>query len=112
MTRARALLLVAVLGVSLVAARAAVPSAGPRRHEVRMRSVSFSPAELRVAPGDTVVWRNTDIVRHDAVRPGLFDTGELQSGDSARWVAADTGTFTYRCTIHARMRGRLVVARE
>ncbi|HEX4934971.1 MAG TPA: hypothetical protein VFV33_17415 [Gemmatimonadaceae bacterium] len=112
MTRARALLLVVALGGSLVAARAAVPAGGPQRHEVRMRSVSYAPGELRLAVGDTVVWRNTDIVRHDAVRPGLFDTGELQSGDSARWVASDTGTFAYRCTIHARMRGRLIVGPE
>jgi len=81
----------------------------PVRHEVLMRAISFTPAELVVAVGDTVEWRNADIVRHNAVRLDLFGTGDLKPGERGRWVAADTGTFGYQCTIHARMRGRIVV---
>ncbi len=106
---AMGLMSLAVLG-GLGAVRSLALRTGPVRHEVLMRSVSFSPPELRVSPGDTVVWRNTDIVRHNAVRPELFDTGELRSGERYAWVVpSDTGTFAYRCTIHSRMRGRLIV---
>jgi len=89
-------------------ARAGTPTA-PRRHEVQMRAVSFAPGELVIALGDTVDWRNADIVRHNAVRPGVFESEELKPGERFEWVPADTGTFTYRCTIHARMRGKVVV---
>jgi plastocyanin len=83
--------------------------ADPVTHEIVMRSVSFGPREVTVAVGDTVVWRNADIVRHNAVRRELFDTGELQPGEKYAWVPADTGTYRYQCTIHQRMRGRLNV---
>ncbi len=81
----------------------------PRTHEVVMKSVAFAPAELVVAVGDTVLWRNADIVRHNAVRPNVFDSDELSPGSRYAWIPADTGSFTYRCTIHQRMRGKVTV---
>ena len=105
----------AIVVMCLVALGAAVstargrPRAGAVRHEVQMRAISFTPAELAVAVGDTVEWRNADIVRHNAVRLDLFETGDLRPGERGSWVPADTGTFSYRCTIHARMRGKIVV---
>lgn len=81
----------------------------PVTREIVMRSVSFGPREVTVTVGDTVVWRNADIVRHNAVRREVFDTGELQPGERYAWVPTDTGTYRYQCTIHERMRGRLSV---
>lgn len=89
-------------------AASAVPPAATK-HEVQMRAVAFAPRELTVGVGDTVTWRNVDIVRHNAVRPEVFDTKELKPGESYAWVPVDTGTISYRCTIHQRMRGRLRV---
>lgn len=99
-----ALACLTALGAGRIASRRA-----PERHEVQMRNVTFAPAELEVAVGDTVHWRNVDIVRHNAVRPGAFETGELRPGEQFLWVPTDTGTFNYRCTIHSRMRGKIVV---
>ena len=82
----------------------------PRRREIRMRGNSFSPRDIRAAVGDTVIWINGDIVRHNAVRPELFDSGELRSGERFTWVPADTGTVRYQCTIHSRMRGVIRVS--
>ncbi len=97
--------------MSIVAFGAAFGSAQESsvRHEVQMRAISFTPAELVVSVGDTIEWRNADIVRHSAVRLGLFETGELRSGERYAWVPSDTGTFSYRCSIHSRMKGRIVV---
>jgi plastocyanin len=85
---------------------------GAMSHEVRMRSASFGPRELSVQVGDTVVWHNVDIVKHNAVRRELFDTGELAPGEKYAWVPSDTGTYRYQCTIHQRMRGRLTVTKQ
>ena len=82
------------------------------RHEVRMRSVAFAPRALTIRLGDTVLFRNTDVVRHNAVRREVFDTGELGSGEIYSWVPADTGSFRYQCTIHTRMRGEVRVIHE
>ena len=78
-------------------------------HEILMRGNSFSPRTITVSVGDTVVWRNVDIVRHNATRPEAFESGDLRGGASFSWVAADTGEVRYRCTIHQRMRGTLTV---
>ena len=78
--------------------------------EVRMRGNSFTPRDLRVTLGDTVVWVNSDIVRHNAVRDGVFDSGELRGGERYTWVPTDTGEVGYRCTIHQRMRGTVRVS--
>jgi plastocyanin len=43
------------------------------------------------------------------VRPGVFASEDLKPGEHFDWVPADTGTFTYRCTIHSRMRGKVIV---
>lgn len=88
----------------------AAPAVDATLHEIRMRSVSFSPRDLTVGLGDTVVWHNVDIVRHDAVGGSAFDSDELKPGEKYTWVPADTGRYRYRCTIHQRMRGQIVVA--
>jgi plastocyanin len=97
------------LGTLTCANSKAAPVPGITRHEIRMRSNSFAPRDLAVTLGDTVTWRNTDIVRHNARRREAFDTGELKGGESYSWVPADTGMYAYRCTIHQRMRGRVTV---
>lgn len=92
-----------------LACGAAVAAAAPGRVEIAMRGNSFGPRRLEIALGDTVVWVNRDIVRHDAVKAGLFDSGELRGGESFQWIPADTGVVEYRCTIHQRMRGQIRV---
>lgn len=74
-----------------------------------MRGNSYSPRRAEITLGDTVVWVNKDIVRHDAVKAELFDSGELRGGERYEWVPADTGLVEYRCTIHQRMRGQIRV---
>lgn len=101
---------IAVAAAALVVAcGAAVAAATPGRVEIGMRGNSFGPRRAEVSLGDTVVWVNRDIVRHDAVKPGLFDSGELRGGERFEWVPSDTGVVEYRCTIHQRMRGQIRV---
>ena len=96
-----------------VACGAAVAAASERgRIEIGMRGNSFGPRRVEVAVGDTVVWVNRDIVRHDAVKPGLFDSGELRGGERYQWIPSDTGVVDYRCTIHQRMRGQIRVVQK
>ena len=88
---------------------AGTPTPATVKHEVQMRSVSFAPRELTIHLGDTVLFKNADIVRHNATRREVFETGDLKSGESYSWVPADTGRFRYQCTIHNRMRGEVRV---
>lgn len=83
----------------------------PRRHVVEIRGMAFEPAALEVAPGDTVVWINRDMVPHTATSAGRdgWDTGILARGDSGSRVFHRAGTTAYVCALHPTMRGAVTV---
>lgn len=89
---------------------AAVPK-GPQTHTIEIRELKFQPSMLTVKVGDTVKWRNDDIVPHTATstKPKRFDSGILSVGSSWEYVAKKRGTYFYDCTLHPNMKGTLVV---
>jgi len=95
-----------LMAVLLVAALGG--AAPPRTHTVEIRGMEFHPAELTVAPGDTVVWINRDIVPHTATAKG-WGTDVLTQGQSGRIVARHAGTIDYACNLHPTMHGTLLV---
>ena len=102
-------LLVATLAVSLPGRADVTPVPS---HSVEVSGLAYHPADLEVAPGDTIIWINRDIVPHTAtsdISPRAIDTGTLAAGDSSRYVASHAGVYRYTCTFHPTMQGRLVV---
>ncbi|MGR3463265.1 cupredoxin domain-containing protein [Limimaricola sp.] len=98
-----------------VAPRApAAPSPSPamgQLHAVEIRGFAFVPAQITVAPGDTVVFTNRDIAPHTATsESGLFDSGRLGRGQSVRMSFSARGSYPYLCSFHPRMRGAITVA--
>ena len=89
---------------------AAVPK-GPQTHTVVIREVKFQPTVLTVKVGDTVEWRNDDIVPHTATstEPKKFDSGILPVGSSWKYVVTKRGTYFYTCTLHPNMKATLIV---
>lgn len=85
------------------------PAATPGKHVITINNFKNQPAELTVKAGDTVEWKNEDIVPHTATAKGFFDSGRIPKGGSWTWVAAKPGTYDYICTLHPNMKGRLVV---
>ncbi len=82
----------------------------PVRRELIISSEAFKPALASVQAGDTVIWRNTDIVRHTTTsRKPAWDSGKLRSGASFAWVAEKPGVFEYYCATHKGMKGTLTV---
>ena len=97
---------------ALIAAAAIGLGCAPRpaTREVVIRAFAFSPATDTVQAGDTVRWRNQDVVPHTATsRVGGFDSGTLEAGRDWRYVARAPGSYAYECTLHPTMRGTLVV---
>lgn len=89
--------------------RAQEPPAPAQRHVVALRDFAFEPSQLTVAPGDTVVWVNHDIVPHTATASNdAWDSGTLQ--DTASWylVVQAPGRHDYYCRFHPTMTGTLV----
>ena len=94
----------------LLAAVVASAAAAPTTHTVVIADMKFSPETLTVKPGDTIVWINKDFFPHNA-RAGdrTFQSPDLETNKTWRYVAAKSGTFTYVCTLHPTMKGTLVV---
>jgi uncharacterized membrane protein len=76
-----------------------------------MKGISFQPAELTVHPGETVEFKNEDIVAHTVTADdGSFDSGLIQPGSSWKMTVQKTGTIAYHCTPHPNMKATLVAS--
>jgi plastocyanin len=89
-------------------------SAPPKVVAVLIREFKFEPATVTVHVGDTVEWKNGDLVPHTATADGeaqkpAFDSGTIQTGAAWRYVAREKGTHNYTCTLHPNMKGKLTV---
>jgi len=95
-----------VLAVCAVAFRLDAEAAArkPVTHTVTVDAVKFSPADLTVKVGDSIVWVNKDIVAHTAttLKPG-FDSKMIQSGKSWRHIVKRKGELPYTCSYHPLM---------
>jgi len=106
--RARTILLAALGAAAIVAAPGA--AAGPARHTVIIDATAFTPADLTVKAGDTVIWVNKDPYPHTATsKTGGFDSDDIKTGKSWKFVAKKKGDFPYICSIHPSMKGTLHV---
>lgn len=102
MTRLAALMM--VLAVS-VGPRALAAKA---EHEVLIQGMKFVPDRLQVHVGDTVVWKNEDLVPHTVTAKGKsFDSPPIESGKSWRTVIRRLGDFPYFCRFHPLMKAGL-----
>lgn len=84
---------------------------GAAEHRVIIANFAFSPASLTIKAGDTVLFVNRDDVPHTATRAakGAFDTESLSQGRNMKITFANPGEYTYNCSIHPSMEGRIVV---
>jgi plastocyanin len=103
------LLLLAAL-VTFTGLAASQKASHPKTHVVRVQGMKFIPANLEVTVGDTVVWKNEDIVAHTATSDSEgFDSGEIKPGMSWKYVAGKRGSYPYICAYHPTMKAELTV---
>lgn len=71
----------------------------------------FSPSEVDVPVGTTVVWTNATAIAHTVTGDSLAfeDSGPLDPGDSFQQTFTSPGTYTYRCGPHPDMVGTITV---
>lgn len=89
-----------------------VTTAAPsvQTHEILISGFKYQPDTLTVQVGDTVEWKNADIVPHTATAADKeFDSGSIAKGASWSFVAAKKGTYPYICTLHPNMKATLIV---
>lgn len=98
-------------GQAAVARPAGAAAASSRRvHIVAIKDMKYQPPTLTVEVGDTVEWKNKDIVSHTVTSvTKAFDSGTIKRGHSWKLVVKKRGTFDYTCTLHPNMKGVLIV---
>lgn len=81
---------------------------GPTQ-EVAIIDFTFTPANITVEEGTTVVWTNIDAVDH-TVTSDFFTSDVLKPGDSFLYTFEQEGTLEYFCSIHPQMKGKVNVS--
>ena len=83
--------------------------ADPKLFTVLIQQMKFTPAELYVNAGDTVMWINKDIVDHNIMDETNkeWSSSILQRGKS--WKMVVTKNADYFCSIHPVMKGKLIL---
>ena len=92
----------------------AAPSAGGSSgtpSAITISNFKFSPSTLRVQNGARIKVANDDSPPHTVTADDghSFDSGTVDSGASTTISAPAAGTYSYHCTIHPFMKGKLVV---
>jgi plastocyanin len=94
------------------ATRRATASASPAA-TVAMQDFYFSPKTVTIDVGESVRWDNKGPAEEGHTATGdSFDSGVLLQGERYTHKFSTVGTFDYICTLHANMKGTVVVQAE
>ena len=78
--------------------------------KVSIANFAFAPAEITIAPGESVTWTNDDGAPHGLeYNDGEAGTDLLLPRASFSRRFDKPGTYDYNCSIHPYMTGRVVV---
>ncbi|TCS36254.1 plastocyanin [Paucimonas lemoignei] len=79
-------------------------------HTVVIEGMKFSPDVLEVQVGDTVIWRNKDIVPHNVTAANhAFHSPTISPEGSWKYTARKKGEYDYLCTLHPTMKAKLIL---
>lgn len=77
---------------------------------IDIQGFAFSPNNVTVNVGDTIVWTNKDAAPHSILfNDGTFASAILNINQSTSQTFTQTGTFDYVCGIHPSMKGKITV---
>ena|SRR5271165_7018767 len=77
---------------------------------VKIDNFSFAPATITVAAGTTVRWTNRDDIPHTVVSDDQsFKSKAMDTDEAYTHTFTKPGTYSYFCSIHPKMTGKVVV---
>jgi plastocyanin len=96
--------------LAALAALALPAAARADKATITMPGKYFDPPRSTIVAGDTVVFRNNDLVTHDVrLGGGVFDSGPIARFTSWSQQIDQPGGYPFICTLHAFMSGNLDV---
>jgi len=89
-------------------ANAGPPAPAPA--QVKIDNFSFGPQTLTVPVGTTVTWTNRDDIPHTIVSTdGVFKSKVRDTDETFSYTFTKAGTYTYFCSVHPKMTGKIIV---
>jgi plastocyanin len=93
-----------------VSGSAAAQDTKPAETAVKIDNFNFSPNPITVAAGTTIHWTNRDDIPHNVVSDDKsFKSKVLDTDETFAYTFTKPGTYTYFCSIHPKMTGKVVV---
>ena len=104
-----AVLFLAAFSFSLSVSVSHAVTAEKKGGKVSIVDFQFTPAEITIAPGESVTWANNDGAPHGLeYQDGSSGKDLLLPGASYSRRFDKPGTYDYNCSIHPYMTGRVV----
>jgi plastocyanin len=86
---------------------------GVGNFDVNIQDFAFSPADINIEKGTTVVWKNNDTAPHivisDDQAKSNFLSPEIKTGETYSFTFDQPGKYSYHCQIHPTMKGTITV---
>lgn len=80
------------------------------QNQVKIDNFAFTPATITVSTGTQVKWVNHDDIPHNVVSDDKsFKSKALDTDEEFSFTFTKPGTYTYFCSIHPKMTGKVVV---
>ncbi len=105
-----AILIAMAAGRSMTFGSATAQQTASAETAVKIDNFSFSPNTVTVPVGSTVRWTNHDDVPHNVVNDDKsIKSKTLDTDENFSYTFTKPGTYSYFCSIHPRMTGKIVV---
>lgn len=100
-------MLLLIMGSPSVTANAQPPAANA---EIKIDNFVFGPQTVTVPVGATVTWTNKDDIPHTTVSTdGVFKSKVMDTDEKFSYTFTKAGTYSYYCSVHPKMTGKVVV---
>ena len=97
---------IALVTFTALARTAAAGSAA----EVKIDNFNFTPPTITVKVGTQITWTNADDIPHTVVSADqVFKSKALDTDEKFTFTPDKPGTYSYFCSIHPKMTGKVIV---
>ena len=104
------LVLITMLVILTAGITGCVEKTPQKTNTIEIKSFSFQPSSITISPETIVTWINNDPVEHTITSSdGLFDSGNIASGEMFNFTFSKPGKYQYQCLIHPSMVGYVIV---
>ena len=83
----------------------------PKTYNINIQDFAYSPKDITIKVGDTVIWTNKDSVKHTVTSDSgnMIDSELLSQGQTYSQTFTQAGTYSYYCKPHPYMKGSVIV---